>query len=682
MVNGYTITRQIERELEEAGAGDVAAELKRKQAAQAAKDHPKPEAADIADWYEYLRQRFRRYLDGVSPQSQDEDDGGDSLQTIRDMRYGRDKLPSKLLTKQNYTYRVRSMLSHNEIDRVVALMGRNPLQFTVPASSESGPAKERADKQTRWLNELPAAIERQSTFPLVQRLDDAMVEGGLVGLECYLTGSYDDIDYEYGEGETDSQYKERIRGAKRQRRLPFSFRYVDGSSLLFWEDEDGVAVVLIVEKKRWRNLSAKVRAKLTSDEWNKEASPRPGDPGSPGELFQSGQIEDVQTIRYYDRYWYAYTVNNEIMECEPHGMPGLPVGIGTARVTSSSQYNEMFQGATWGRTRLEQAINDLMTIQVDKRATFMRPKLIATSNQQWAMTLNEGQPFNLDLSGDGVTFIPPGYEIQDAFEKFNQNENDPLIQLLLSFYQVGGMSPVAQGESPGSDVAGYTVNTLQGAANAKYEGLLDNKARLWMWAGDFSRLVVRDVVGEPVEFAAPMDDRKKGGTVWLSLGPDDVDETPCIVTIDPLNDTNRMAIAQHYMNGLAAGLVPPEEVQRKGYGAKDTSEWNAGVARWELRKRLAARAADEALRRIDEASMPPVDTGLVGPDGQPLPPSGGMPGMPGMPPGMGAMPAPPQPPTVGAEMMQAQQSQVPQTNFNAGQRPLNQGVNPMEAAGG
>jgi hypothetical protein len=234
-------------------------------------------------------------------------------------------------------------------------------------------------------------------------------------------------------------------------------------------------------------------------------------------------------------------------------------------------------------------------------------------------------------------------------------------------------------------VSGYLVNTLQGAANAKYEGLLDNKCRLWSRAVDYARRVIRDVIGEEVELLDEVGD-EEGNTRWLSLGPGDVDETPCVVTIDPLSEQDRMALAAFYMQGMEAGLVPPDEVMRRVYNATNIERWVADIARGRARAQLMDRAVQDAMERVEEdaadrdAKNNPAPV-AYGPDGRPLPPSGGGPGP--MPAEMPAGPPAPQPPTVGAPAMAAMQSVNPQNaGFPAGQRPVGNGMTAREALNG
>lgn len=705
-----TIPANIRKELESQGAQDAIRAIEREER-QDFSEYPKPSAADVLEWKRYLDDRFRPFWTGSTSASSSsssrgavQDDGGDSLANIRDMRYGRDIAPEKLAKRMEHTYRARTYLTRNEVDRVVALMGRNPLQVRVPQAGTKQDADKIASRQSEFCNALIPALDQQAGFGLIQRSDDALVEAGLVGLEFYLTGSYDDIDwddqeYETNEDgavtrktETQAQKRARLQQARRQRRLPFGLRYVDPASVRFQMGEDDEPeCALICEKKRWRLIKNKTIARLQrGDMRDKDAIPRPGDPGTHGDaasMFShvEGLVDDVDTIRYYDKRWYAYVVAGVLVEVSEHGLPGVPVGIGTGRVTSSSNYGEMFAGITWGRTRLEQLINDLATITADVKATYNRPKIVAANTNPATVGLNQGQTFNLDLSSDDLVGLPYGYAPVDVFKDFRSTDNDGFLQFLLSMFQMGGMSAIAQGESPGSDVSGYLARSLQGAANAKYEGLLDNKCRLWRWVVDFTRRVIRDVIGEEVEIQDLVGD-DDGGSKWLSLGPDDIDETPCRVSIDPLSEQDKMALGAFYMQGMSAGLVAPEEVARRVYGIQNWEQNLMNVAVGKAEVMLEERAVADAMQRVEEdaadraAKNAPPPT-ILGPDGKPLPPSARGPAEAQSPTSMGAGPGVPEPPTVGAPALAAMQQGNPLTNpqvFRAGQRPIQQGLAPQE----
>ena len=149
-----------------------------------------------------------------------------------------------------------------------------------------------------------------------------------------------------------------------------------------------------------------------------------------------------------------------------------------------------------------------------------------------------------------------------------------------------------------------------------------------------------------------------------------------------------MALAQFFMQGLEAGLVPPDEVMRRVYGATNIEQWTADIARGRARSMLMDRAVQEAMERVEEdaadraARNAPAPT-IFGPDGRPMPPGARGPADVPPPSAMPGGPPQSQQPTVGAPAMNAMRSVHTQSSgFSAGQRRMQNGKNAREAAGG
>lgn len=54
----------------------------------------------------------------------------------------------------------------------------------------------------------------------------------------------------------------------------------------------------------------------------------------------------------------------------------------------------------------------------------------------------------------------------------------------------------------------------------------DPYGEAWVeWMGNVARLVVCDTLRGPWYISVPMPDTESGGTEWLRVGPDDLDET-------------------------------------------------------------------------------------------------------------------------------------------------------------
>lgn len=221
-----------------------------------------------------------------------------------------------------------------------------------------------------------------------------------------------------------------------------------------------------------------------------------------------------------------------------------------------------------------------------------------------------------------------------------------LSVMLLNLWERSGLNPVAQGQSPGADPAGYTVNTLIGAAQANYEGPLDNEATTFSRMAHFIRQLISKTFGEKVYLPASVAGRG-GRAEWLALGPEQVDDSPVIVTTDPLSDANRLALRQSLTQAWKDGLIARSKVQREGFNVDDPEAMDDEIIEDTAIEKLVGLLIDNTLLevRMDLAqTLPPAGAPAPGAPGGPGGPGG--PGQPGA--DVGAVPAPANPPTVGS----------------------------------
>lgn len=686
-------TLNIDRELRELLTEDELAEEERLAREAAAADYPQPELQDIQDLRKILEEDLRVYRfgrgeanqDGRGTTASDEQlNGPIGLQQVRDMRYQRDQMPDKWQRILKTPYRFRSRLTHNEIMRVVALMTRNRPAAEIKPRGPGSKAQERAERETRWANELIPALERQAAFPLMRTYVDSVAEAGIGIFEVYLNSEYDDVDEEILADPTEDprRYNRERDQALQARGLPFGVQVIDPMNALLDFDETGIARAIIVERRRYKDVYARLRRKLGHEAFEELRLPNPWQPGgsSPALNTVSDARGEVEIMRYYDRYWYVYVVGGKIVEATPHGMPSTPIVTSFAATTSSSNYSERLQGVVWGMVAMEQALNDLITLRLDVGFTFGRPRLAIETDVEGQLRSPDGKPTTVDFSDPTKAVeLNRGQKVVDAFKDFQSRLDPNLEQTIMGLWQRSGMNPVAQGDSPGADPSGYSINSLQAAANALYETSLDNVARGLGNLIDFVRRMIRDTIGERVFLTVPMADRRQGGTEWLGLGPDDVDETPCEVRIDPLNDVNRLAIRESLMVAMEKGIVPRRVVQTVGFGADDPDDWDDQIVEDQAFQMLVQMAVQEALAIVQGGALQPDPSmGAGGPQG--APPQGGPQQVGGAPAGdNGAMPAAPQGASVGRETVAAQQGGANPATRNAnrargGQRPRGQGV--------
>ncbi len=643
---------------------------------------PQPTLADVEEFYVRMRPQFQLLYNLIIAN--------------RQVRYLQDALPAKYARRLKSGLHFRSRLSHNEVLRIAAMMSRNAPKVKIPAIGSEEDAEDRAEKQSRWCQNLFPTLERDGFRPIVRRWYDMVAGDGLGALEVFMRENevYDNLGGPQAD-ENESDYLERTEKDLQEAGIPFGIRPVGPLAMMFEEDEDGKGIsrMLITELKPYRVVFNALKQKGNYDV--EQEFPLPGTPGWPNEsalaagrqwMLSAGGGEDnnptwgwadvssstnaVLTHRYYDREWYVYIVGGKVVDCERHGLPGVPVFPCMAITTGSENLHEMTQGVTWGMTEQEKALNLIMTLAIDNVYATGRPKpmvLMPAGNDPKAfMDPATNKPLTVSLSDDEMPYMPPGATIVDANEHLRPGMANDIAQAVLKLFQLNGLNPIASGESPGADAAGYTVNTLSQAAQSQYEILLDNTARVLGNVYDFVRQMVKTTIQERVYLTVATSMQQEKGAEWLALGPEDVDNTPAIVTIDPLSDANRIALRQSLMEGNQQGYVTRERVQRDGYGIDNPEEEDDQLMLESLEKQYLGQIGQVIQAQV--YGMMPQPAAL-----QPGNPAqgGGAPGQAGVAGGVSTTPgtpAPLNPPTTGAQQSQASNvSDLPASTALAGQ---------------
>lgn len=648
------VVEQLERDDPSALA---AYERKRKAALDAR--FPMPTLGDIRNLADTLRSEWADYTA--------------SLNDHRELRFQLDQTPSKYrqqlesADEKGQVLRVHSRLGHNEIMRVVANQTRNPWRVEIPPHGPGEKADGMAEAQTRFANQLLATWERMAGKPLRRLAVDSQASSGMGIWELYLTDAYDDIDFderevdEYDEQgnvvgsrpESDKEYMSRTEESILAAGFPVGARVLDEMAVRIQWDGQGIKRVVIHEYKPYLDVYAEILERYSRhpERIHEMQLPDPDVPGVSVDDLQGLNATNgmVECIRYYDRRWYCeYVGEYPAIEPQEHGFHRIPIFVQEGMVTNSPRPEQRYQGVTWGMDQMERRINDMLTLGVDISYAFARPHPVVLTPLEGRQRMSNGKdPDVLDLSDPGrVPQLEPGQTIADAFAGFKPNLQFEILSELNRLYQLSGLNPIASGQSPGSDPAGYTVNALQGASLANYEVLVDNEARCASEMVDWTRYTLKHVVRERAYIAAPK--RGKGGSQhieWLALGPNQITDVPCTVTVDPMSDTQRLAVRQSLLEGYQNKLVPRRMVQEKGFGADDADLWDDEILRDGAMERIAAMMIDTAMQQLQMVFNPQAMMAQMGmAEGMPDPSAS-----------PGAMPAPVQPPTVGAAAGEASQ---------------------------
>lgn len=625
------LTAELERELE--GTPELA-ELQRESRTYNPADYPKPSQGDVFGELARLRTDFDVFHE--------------QIREGRRTRYLRDQMPEKWAAQLEIApdQHIRSRLGHNMIMRIAAMATRNPPKFKIEPAGGKDQDTDRAVKQTRWLNNLWPALER--TRAKRRELIDNQAGDGLGVLEIYRSGAYDGLDLKRRDDEDTRAYMKRTEPMLMAAKPPYGVRRVDPLCLLFDEDgdpDDPTCMAIMEEEVPTKPLFSAMARVLGGEEYAKwQARRSQGVSGQP-KYTNDGREQKANTItcvRYYDRRWMAYYVDGVEVETVEHQFGFVPLVFYEGMTTGSPNLSQRYQGVFWGMGDLEKSVNWLTTLDVDNAFALSKPKIAITlpnPGERGIPSQRSAGP--VDFSGGKVPRLDPGEVPVNLTETFRGIDTAPVVQRLMSLIQISGLNPIAQGESPGSDPAGYAINALQSAAQSNYEVLLDNAARGDADLGNKLRRLIKEDLKETWYLTTRGGTRRQKAAAWLGLGPDDVDDTPCEVTIDPLSDVNRIAVQQAKRQANKEGFVARWRVQ-ESYGIDDYELEDEDILEDTLEAELGRLAIEEAKMAVMEAQQPQQGSGLVDQYGNPMPPSGA-------PQAAGATPAPPQPPSVGGD---------------------------------
>jgi hypothetical protein len=181
------------------------------------------------------------------------------------------------------------------------------------------------------------------------------------------------------------------------------------------------------------------------------------------------------------------------------------------------------------------------------------------------------------------------------------------------------------------------------------------------------RLAIRDTIGETVYLSVETNDHK--GIEYLGLGPDDIDESPATVYIDPKSDMQKLAIISMLSTANQQGYISRRPVQVLGLTGivEDPDDEDKQITLDNAKAMMLPQIVQSVLMQVTQDAFPEL---AAGPPGAP-PPGGPQAGQ--SPDGLQQQGiTPPRGTSVGNP---APKPGVAQANRGrAGQQPANQGV--------
>lgn len=258
-------------------------------------------------------------------------------------------------------------------------------------------------------------------------------------------------------------------------------------------------------------------------------------------------------------------------------------------------------------TRMGEAVDLLVRkrITLEVPDTFMPEEVQATGGAEGES--NDLVPKTYKFTAEKSTTLPPGSKIVDPFAGVeNVFGAMPFIQLLMQIMGQHGVSPIFKGEPPGAAGSGYRDNSLYMMAKSQFEYLIESYSNCltnlieWLEAQTVSRARQEIWIGD------------------LSLTPKAIREFPVTieVNIEPLLPQNLIAEGQFYDRMHTQGHITRRTMQEKGLRIDQPEMETRG--RWleDLQEMMKPVLYEDVLTTV--GVLPPPESQLVGPDGNPI----------------------------------------------------------------
>lgn len=343
----------------------------------------------------------------------------------------------------------------------------------------------------------------------------------------------------------------------------------------------------------------------------------------------------IDTSNYFlvTEYWnpdiYQVYVNQQLVYQTPDGeKPKVCYFMAPGR-SSSSKDPDKYGISVAENLRHNEPI-------IDRQLTRMAEAAELIINKRNTLEVPEGYIPETDSTESGDTkprtwtftdeyaeTLPPGAKIVDPFVGAeNVYGAMPYVQLLFQITTQHGPSPLLKGISPGAAGSGYRDNSLYLMAKQQFEYIIASLqeciTQLIVW---LEWLVVNHIKQE----------------IWIgeySIQPADITDWPAEISVElkPNLPQNLLAEGQFWEGQRQAGNVSRRYVREVGLNIEQPDDMEYEVNLEQLQEMMKPQLMQDALMTVlsQGNNQTPPDSGLVGPNGQPIssqPPPGGPSGL-------------------------------------------------------
>jgi len=516
------------------------------------------------------------------------------------------------------------------IENIKASLTANAPNVVYTTLRTGDPASENTSKRESFWGRF---LKRNAAF----RRDLVDAQAGLgVGIIKGVYYPWPKKERKRNKGESDKDYKDRTRALKRKWGPPF--RVITIHPLTFYCHRGPENEIIEAIEHAWKSkrevypaygldtdaelraypesLSAEVVQGVAAIEGQPDQNIRPMASG----LDTSSMVLVTEYYRaksLYSKGIYQVYLNGRLVHQEV-GDPSCKYFLCIGRTTSSKDPDKLGISVAEGFRHNEPLINRSLTrmgeavdLLVRKRLTLEVPDTFIPEEVQ-ATGGAEGEsndlvPKTYKFSAEKSTTLPPGSKVVDPFEGVDSVFGAmPYIQLLMQIMGQHGVSPIFKGEPPGAAGSGYRDNSLYMMAKSQFEYLIES----------YSNCLV-----SLIEWLEEQTVSRARQEIWegdLSLTPKAIREFPVTINvdIDPLLPQNLIVEGQFYDRMHTQGHITRRTMQEKGLRIDQPEMETRG--RWleDLQEMMKPILYQDVLQTV--GVLPPPESQLVGPDGQPV----------------------------------------------------------------
>lgn len=521
-----------------------------------------------------------------------------------------------------------------------ALTHEDPVAHIQPLD-ETIQARDAANLGEKWTMAARERMTRDLGYDVVYEAPRALIRDGesvikvVHNPDAWANFPVRYVDEEGNPTESADDFNKRVDRFKKRGNsvLPFSWRVVDRMSMLFGDGEYGDTWALEYGEYPRPYLSS--RYGMFETPQGKLVNPLNVLGGRPAPRgYQSSSTGVSIKYEYWDAHWWAVVIDGEMAPGFPKPNPYAPrIPYFRARADSDSEsilYSLMF---------LVPGLDRLITMKENWAYLSAYPNPIIESVPNPAGTLDlptgeDDQPSTLKWEPGRAIELPVGKRMSFLSPPPAGKDLNDMIQLVRAMIDVAGIPSILRGSSMSGD-SGYLANQMYAAALSMYRRIALASSRQLEEACEFIWWLVAKRVKQDVWVLATGDDQK-GSKRWLGMGSDGAKKD--IVNVDDLGPLTweftpvlptdlqaQVALAIQATN--APKPLVSRRWARENWVHVEDSEQMADEIMVEdeidnnpqIKQAMVSKALQEA-GLIPPPAPPP--SGLVGPNGQPLPPSG------------------------------------------------------------